>query len=184
MRIRLFQTAGVALALLLSTGLASAMSAQGGPGRGMGLERDLDQLGLSKETRASVQKILDDAKPQAEQLRTQIRSAHEKMRGLLDKDPVDESAVMAQADEVGKLMTEDRKLHLSTLIHVRALLTPEQRAQLTKLMQEHGPGGPHGPGGHRGGYGKRGPGMQGPGGPGAGPQGPGGPQGSEPPADF
>jgi Spy/CpxP family protein refolding chaperone len=44
---------------------------------------------------------------------------------------------MAQADAVGAAMTEHRKHELRTLIRVRALLTPEDRAELTELMLHH-----------------------------------------------
>jgi len=149
----------LALALTLALGLASAGTAH--PGMGPGpregfFERKLDSLGLAPETRAAVQKLLDDARPTREAARQQIRQAHDAMKALLDAEPVDEAAVMSQADKIGALMTASHKQELRTMIQVRALLSPEERTRLEQMMQEHREGwhrGPHGPGG---------PGAQGP----------------------
>lgn len=125
-----------ALALGLATAVASAHPGMGPGPRGGFLERKLDSLGLAPETRAAVQKLLDDAKPAREASHQQIRQAHDAMKALLDAEPVDEAAVMAQADRIGALMTASRKQELRTLIQVRALLSPEERARLEQAMQE------------------------------------------------
>lgn len=49
---------------------------------------------------------------------------------LLAADKVDERAVNAQIDEGAKALAELHKLHLGTMLHVRALLTAEQRQKL------------------------------------------------------
>lgn len=140
-RSRTPSTAALALSLTLALalGLVSAAVAHPGFGPGPGggfLERKLDSLGLAPETRAAVQKLLDDAKPSREASRQQVRQAHDAMRALLDAEPVDEAAVMAQADAIGALMTASRKQELRTLIQVRALLSPEERAKLEQMMTE------------------------------------------------
>jgi Spy/CpxP family protein refolding chaperone len=141
LRIRTLTAAGLALPLALGLGLASAGSANAGHGprgdHGRFLERKLDKLELAPETRSAVQAVLDAAKPAREASHEQIREAHQAMRALLERDTVDEAAVMAQADAIGALMTESRKQDLRTMIQVRALLTPEDRAELQTLMQEH-----------------------------------------------
>jgi Spy/CpxP family protein refolding chaperone len=139
LRTRTLSAAALALPLVLGTVLASAGSAK--PGHGPGhpgrfLERKLDQLELAPETRAQVQSVLDAAKPAREASREQIHEAHRALRALLEQDPVDEAAVMAQADAVGALMTESRKQELRTMIQVRALLSPDDRAELEQLMRE------------------------------------------------
>jgi Spy/CpxP family protein refolding chaperone len=148
-RIRSLQTVGLALALfaLLAWALSASAWPGGGPGKGPGgggpgphghfFERQLDALGLPAETRAKVQAVLDQSRTAGSELHEQIRAAHESMQALLEKDPVDEAAVMAQADALGALTNQARKQRLATLIQVRNLLTPEQRAQLEKQMQEH-----------------------------------------------
>jgi Spy/CpxP family protein refolding chaperone len=101
------------------------------------LERQVAKLELPAETEAAVKIVLDEARPAGDALMQRVRDAHDAMRSLLEKDPLDEPAVMAQADAVGAAMTEHRKHELRTLIRVRALLTPEDRAELTELMLHH-----------------------------------------------
>jgi Spy/CpxP family protein refolding chaperone len=128
-----------AVALVAGLVLAAAASARPeGPGRhGFSLEDKVAKLELPAETSAAVQKVLDEARPEGEALMQKAREAHEAMRALLEKDPADEAAVMAQADVAGAAMTEHRKHELRTLIRVRALLTPEDRAELSEMMMMH-----------------------------------------------
>jgi Spy/CpxP family protein refolding chaperone len=78
------------------------------------------------------------------------------LREQLGADEPDEGVVMEQADIIGKLETDARKIRLRTMIRVRALLTEEQREKLVRFHGERksrrgrnhdGPGGPrrHGP---------------------------------------
>ena len=48
----------------------------------------------------------------------------------------DESAVMQQADSIGKAETELHKQRLAALIGIRALLTEEQREELSRIREE------------------------------------------------
>jgi Spy/CpxP family protein refolding chaperone len=121
-----------------------------GPGKGFFLQRQIEKLELPAETRTQVDAVLAESRTRQEALHQQIRAAHESMRSLLDQGSVDETAVMAQADTLGSLMTEARKDDLKTLIQVRSLLTPEQRAALDQQMEkrrEHWKGKRHGKGG-------------------------------------
>jgi Spy/CpxP family protein refolding chaperone len=133
------------VALIAGLALAAAASAQPGAGRhhGFSLEDKIAKLELPAETEAAVKKVLDEARPEGEALMGKVRAAHEAMRALLAKDPADEAAVMAQADVVGSAMTAHRKHELSTLLRVRALLTPEDRAELSEMTMR-GPWGGRG----------------------------------------
>jgi len=134
------------LALLAAPAFADPPPGPGGPmgpgGMGMGprLEHKLAKLGLSPDQQTKIQGILDAAKPQREDLRNRMRKAFEDMRLLLDQDTPDQNAVLAQADAIGQLTTEAHKDMLTTLLAVRAELTPAQRLKLKEEMQ-HGPGG-------------------------------------------
>ena len=69
-------------------------------------------------------------------------------------DMEDVRGIMAQADRIGALQTALEKDRLSTLLQIRARLTPEQRAAMTQSLERRkrhrrpgGPrGGPEGPG--------------------------------------
>jgi Spy/CpxP family protein refolding chaperone len=143
LRIRSFQTAVLTLGMGLALAAAGAARGDHGPGMGMGgpgrtafLERQLQQLHLPAQTQSSVDAVLAHSRTQQDALGDQIRAAHESMKGLLEQDTPDEAAVMAQADAIGQLMTQQRKNDLHTLIQVRSLLNPEQRAQLDQQIQD------------------------------------------------
>ena len=138
LRIPKLQTLSLSLFAALALA-ASAVAWPGGgpgPGRGMFLQRQIEKLDLPAETQTRVDAVFAESRTGQETLHEQIRAAHETMRSLLDRDPVDEAAVMAQADSIGALMTDARKNDLRTLIQVRSLLTPEQRAALDQNMEK------------------------------------------------
>ena len=140
------QTVSISLFAALALAASAFAWPGGGPGgRGPGfhLQRQLEKLELPAETRTQVDAVLAESRTRQEALHQQIRAAHDSMRSLLDQGSVDEAAVMAQADTLGSLMTEARKDDLKTLIQVRSLLTPEQRAALDQNMEKHREGGWH-----------------------------------------
>jgi Spy/CpxP family protein refolding chaperone len=141
-RSKLFGVLALAgLASFVTPALAGPGHGPGGPGGpGARLEKHLKTLGLDANQQQKVQAILDAAKPQRDQIRTQMRSAFEDMHALLDQDTPDQAAVLAQADKIGQLSTEAHKEMLKTLLAVRAELTPDQRAKLKAEMMKHGPG--------------------------------------------
>jgi Spy/CpxP family protein refolding chaperone len=152
LRIRKLQTLSLSLFVALALAASAVARPGGGPGFGPGgfLQSQIEKLELPAETRSQVDAVLAESRTSQEKLHEQIRAAHESMRALLDQDSVDEAAVMTQADSLGALMTEARKQDLHTLIQVRSLLTPEQRASLDQQMQkrrEHWKGMRHGKGG-------------------------------------
>jgi Spy/CpxP family protein refolding chaperone len=104
------------------------------------LERQLSKLGLDPNQQQKVQAILDAAKPQRDEIRAQMRQAFQDMHALLDQDTPDQAAVLAQADRMGQISTAAHKAMLTTLLAVRAELTPDQRAKLKASMREHGGG--------------------------------------------
>jgi Spy/CpxP family protein refolding chaperone len=115
---------------------------QGGPGshgdRHATIADRFAGLDLDVQTREAVFAILDDSRPAARALRDDVRAAHEKMTGLLDQDQPDEGAVLAQVEIVGARMTALKKQHLSTMLAVRALLSPEQIAKLRATQPDPG----------------------------------------------
>ena len=162
---RRFLLAGFAATILVGLTLAGTSAARppsggpggpggppGGHGPGRLIDEHADELGLDEETREAIQRIVDDSRQDAEGFREELHALHDAMRTLLSQDEPDEAAVMQQAETIGKVETEMHKHRLSTLLAIRALLTPEQRAELTRIREEmrgegRGRGGPRrGPG--------------------------------------
>jgi Spy/CpxP family protein refolding chaperone len=101
------------------------------------VERGVENLELAPETRKSIDAILDQARTERRPLRDQLRAAHEQMRTALDAESPSSDTVLAQADSIGALETQAKKLELQALIEVRQLLTAEQWQQ---LRTQRGPG--------------------------------------------
>jgi Spy/CpxP family protein refolding chaperone len=102
------------------------------------LEEKLDTLNLDDATRTTIHKALDEGRVAQDDLRSQLRKARQDLRAMLQNDNPDEAQVLAQAEVIGGLVTEQRKQELHTLLTLRALLTPEQRASLREAMRPHG----------------------------------------------
>jgi Spy/CpxP family protein refolding chaperone len=149
----------VFLFLILQALIAGGASAQrpgppphgpGGP-RGPGhppplehvLERHADRLGLDAETRAEIDRLVSAARPESDALRDQLRALQDEMRALLSRDVPDEEAVMTQAERIGDVETAMQKKQLRSMLRIRALLTPEQRAELVRIHEERELGGRH-----------------------------------------
>jgi len=99
------------------------------------LERHADELGLDQATRDAIEQIVTASQERSRQLDEARRDAHETLRTLLESDDVDRKAVMDQVEVMGALDLEQSRLRISTLMDVRAKLTPEQRAKLKTSME-------------------------------------------------
>lgn len=140
----------VAVVLAVSSGAPSSAQAppshegpgpRNGGGRphgppGLSPDRALEEIELPDDVRAEVDKVLDDAQVQRRTLERSLRTAHDRMRALLEAPEPDEAVVLAQADEIGRLRTELDKTRLSTLLKINRLLSPEQRDALTLALEE------------------------------------------------
>jgi Spy/CpxP family protein refolding chaperone len=94
-----------------------------------------ERLGLDKETLVTIRTIVDAARTQGETLRADLRQAYAQMRALLSQEGPNEAAVMQQADAIGALELAARKQRLQVMLRIRALLTPAQRQELSRLQK-------------------------------------------------
>ncbi len=138
MKIRTFRIGAALVALIASAGLAAAVAAKPGRGGLDRLERKLERIEISTESKTAAFAILDQARPAHRALRAEVHDAREALRTLLETEPVDEAAVMAQADVVSALQAEAHKQKLRTLLQVRTALTPEEREAFAKRGPKHG----------------------------------------------
>ena len=149
---------GTGIALLGAVALA--LPAVAGPGSRHGggpakLGRVIEKLDLDEATLEKIDAVRDASRVERRKLRRQMRAAGKEMRALLKQDSPSEEAVLKQAEKLGEMRTQARKLRLSTMLKVRALLSPEQREKLRKYMRSmrsgHGKGSRwHGGSGHHG----------------------------------
>jgi Spy/CpxP family protein refolding chaperone len=94
-------------------------------------EINLDE-GQSKAMKEAIQK----AQAKFLDMQWDMQSEAEKLVKLLKARPVDESAVMAQMDQVLNREREIKKAQISLLIHIKNLLSEAQQNKLTELRQK------------------------------------------------
>jgi Spy/CpxP family protein refolding chaperone len=100
------------------------------------LEKHAERLQLSEPTRAEIRRVADESRGEEEAHFERLRELNREMRQILRQDTPDEDAVMRKADEIGAAKTADQKHRLRTMLEIRALLTPAQRAELVKIYEE------------------------------------------------
>lgn len=141
--------ASLALVLGAALALGSGASARSG-GHGFDhfsrLELGLEQLELDSETRDFVYGVLDEARTSKRELREALHAEYEEMKVLLDQAEPDQEAVLAQADVIGKLRTEERKIELRAFVQVLGALDADGREALRSMSRD-----PHRDPHHRGG---------------------------------
>ena len=93
-----------------------------------------ERLGLDQETLAAIRTIVETSRAQGEPLRAELRQAYAQMRALLSQEVPNKAAVMQQADAIGALELTARKQRLQVMLRIRALLTPAQRQELSRLQ--------------------------------------------------
>ena len=97
------------------------------------VERLLDHIGADASTREAVEALAEERRPEADRLAGEASEARRALRALLDAGEVSRDEALAQAQEVGRLETASRVYKLDTMLQIRELLTPEQRATLESL---------------------------------------------------
>ncbi len=141
----LTRSTGLILGMIAVLGVfaprAGAEGRRGGPGPrppalDQMLERDAERIGLDAETLTRVRSIAEAARVASEPLEESREALHREMRSMLDRDDPELDAVMRQAERIGAVDTELRKLHLKMLLEIRGLLTPAQRSELVRLHEE------------------------------------------------
>ena len=131
----------VLASLVLGPGLTTSVLAKGGGHKHdlvSRLEQRIEAFDLEEASQAAIYRIMDEARIDQRELRTEMREAREVMRSLMQQDEPVEAALMKQVDVIGALKLQSRKRGLKTLLEVRSHLTPEQRDELREGMKQRG----------------------------------------------
>ena len=151
--LRRFTTA-IAVSLVLVPALAFAQAAPpagpaapppGGapaPVPGGPLNNILNQLNLSDAQRTSINGILAAQRQNGEAARQQMMAARQALLQAINADQFNEAKVREAANAMGALETERAVATARMLSEVRAVLTPEQQAQLQQALKQPLPRGP------------------------------------------
>lgn len=102
-------------------------------------ERHLQTMEIDADAMATLLNIIDQARIEQEDLRQEVRAAHETIRALLEQDTPDADAVLAQVEEIGSLETEERKHEMAALLEMRPYVTAEQWQELVSFRPPAAP---------------------------------------------
>jgi Spy/CpxP family protein refolding chaperone len=97
--------------------------------------RHAAEIGLDEKQRAAIKDAVIKMQTKFLEVQWDLQAESEKMARLLQANPVDETAVLAQADAVMALERDVKKTHLSLLVRVKNLLTEPQREKLRELRR-------------------------------------------------
>ena len=97
--------------------------------------RYASEIGLDERQRAAVKDAVVKLQGHVLEVQWDVQAESEKMSRLLQASPVDETALLAQADKVMGLEREVKRAHLSLLVRIKNLLTDAQRAKLAELRR-------------------------------------------------
>ncbi len=91
------------------------------------------EIGLDDAQRTAMKQAIQAAQTKFLDAQWDMQAASQKMVRLLQARPIDEAAVLAQADKVMGLEREVKRTQLSLLVRIKNLLTEAQQAKLTEL---------------------------------------------------
>jgi Spy/CpxP family protein refolding chaperone len=98
--------------------------------------RFLDRLDLSDETRTQIERIRMETDERTGKIHERLAEEVDALRALMDADDADTDEILIQAARVEDLRKEAHLMRLEAIMRVRALLTPDERAELDLLRQE------------------------------------------------
>lgn len=99
--------------------------------------RNQGELDLTEEQKSALMGVIREARDAIDPLQWQVLEQQGTLSGLLSADPIDEDAVLAQAEIMMDLEKRVKKRHLVLLVQIKNLLTPEQREIAQKLRREN-----------------------------------------------
>jgi len=88
------------------------------------------EIGLRPEQRATITKAIQDFQTRVVDLQWRMQEQSQRLAGLLDKPAVDQTAALAQVDELLGVEREVKRAHLTLLIQIKNALSAEQQAKL------------------------------------------------------
>jgi Spy/CpxP family protein refolding chaperone len=95
-------------------------------------------IGLDARQRGAIRDAVKQAQSKFLDAQWLVQEESGKLVHLLQANPVDEKAALAQAEKLMDLEREVKKTQLSLLIRLKNLLTPDQQSRLAELRRKSG----------------------------------------------
>jgi protein CpxP len=109
----------------------------GGPMRG-GFGPEFRGLDITEDQRAQLRKIREARQNEFKAAGEKLRAARDGMRGLIDAESINESAIRSKAAEVAAAEAELAILNARVRQESLQILTAEQQAKLKELREQRG----------------------------------------------
>jgi Spy/CpxP family protein refolding chaperone len=91
------------------------------------------ELGLTSAQQETMTRIMAETQTQLVELQWKSEAATQALTKILEKDMVDETAALAQWDQLSEFEQQIKKAHLALLIRIKNQLTPSQQEKLRSL---------------------------------------------------
>jgi Spy/CpxP family protein refolding chaperone len=88
------------------------------------------EIALRPEQRTAITKAIQDFQSKVVDLQWRMQEQSQRLAALLDKPAVDQTAALAQVDEVLGVEREVKRLHMTLLIQIKNTLSAEQQTKL------------------------------------------------------
>ena len=128
------------LATLAITGSAFAGSGGGGGGHrgghGAPLGRVVQQLDLTPDQEAIVDAAKEEAKADREATKAQMESIHASLQAELSSANPNKDTIYSLMEQKSALRLSKEKSRVETFLELQATFTPEQQAELERIMAE------------------------------------------------
>lgn len=95
--------------------------------------RHQQEIRLTDKQRATIRAEMKKAQGQFFDLRWDVDREAEVLDKLVRQDTIDEKQVLAQIDKILALEQQLKRGHITLLVRIKNLLTPEQKARLSEL---------------------------------------------------
>ena len=104
------------------------------------------ELELTSNQQEAMTRIMAETQAKLVELQWKYEAAMQALTKLVEKDTVDETAALAQWDQLTGIEQQIKKAHLTLLLRIKNQLTPSQQEKLRALRPAHlGPPFRHGP---------------------------------------
>lgn len=118
-----------------STTIMTQRPSEADPGRQhreKGWERMIQQLDLTPEQQEQINQIRQQSRDESEPLKQEIRANHQQMQSLLASDASNDE-LRQQHQQMHSLYQQMGDRRFETMLQIREVLTPEQRARMPQL---------------------------------------------------
>ncbi len=124
-------------AFALNVEAGSRRGHRGHKDKGEMMARLCDNLDLTDDQQAKVEKLTVETKSETKALRQKLREMRKEMHWLWNAENPNEDAIMTNIEEMSAVKLELKKIGAELRLDIYALLTPEQKAKAVELKEQH-----------------------------------------------